>query len=182
MDNNRRDPITGAWDDPLGNFAHEESAHPSGAGDGPGDPIGDSDDGARGDQPRACADEAAQDSFGYGRQPKKHQFKKGQRSPNPSGRPKGIKNEATILNDLLEEKIQIRVGRRVRTVSMLTAMLMRFRDAALKGDIKSAGFILNRQNQHSSNEPAQPETNQDDQEVIETYLRKALRARKGESE
>jgi len=184
MEKNRRDPITGEWDDPLSDWADEVPADPpadrsdSGAAASANDFRG---DGAT-DTPQNSSADSDEERIGYGRPPRKHQFKRGQSSPNPSGRPKGVKNEATILKELLEEKIQIRVGSRVRTVTMRTAMLMRFRDAALKGDIKSATFILNRQNQHASNEPAQPDINQDDQAVIEEYLRKALRARKGEDE
>jgi len=184
VEKNRRDPITGEWDDPLGDWANEAPADPPADRSDSGSAAEGNDSGGDGgrDTPRDPGIDPDDERIGYGRPPKKYRYKKGQSSANPSGRPKGVKNEATILNELLEEKIQIRVGRRIRTVSMRTAMLMRFRDEALKGDIKSASFILNRQNQHSSNEPAQPETNQNDQEVIETFLRRALRARKGESE
>jgi Family of unknown function (DUF5681) len=44
---------------------------------------------------------------GYGRPPIEHRFKPGQ-SGNPRGRPKGKKNEATILHELLNRKITVR--------------------------------------------------------------------------
>jgi Family of unknown function (DUF5681) len=43
----------------------------------------------------------------YGRPPIEHRFKPGQRG-NPRGRPKGRKNEATILHELLNRKIIVR--------------------------------------------------------------------------
>jgi hypothetical protein len=54
---------------------------------------------------------------GYGRPPQAHRFKPGQ-SGNPRGRPKGAKNEATILRDLLNRKIDVREGGRVRKITL----------------------------------------------------------------
>ena len=48
--------------------------------------------------------------------PKEHQFKPGQ-SGNPAGRPDGSKNLSTILRDMLEEEIDVKVddtGRKER--------------------------------------------------------------------
>src|SRR2546423_2320441 len=62
------------------------------------------------------------DEVGYGSPPQAHQFKPGQ-SGNPRGRPKGAKNEATILRELLNRKIQIREGGRTRKITVLEAIL-----------------------------------------------------------
>ena len=61
---------------------------------------------------------------GYCRPPKKSQFKAGT-SGNPKGRPKGAKNEATILRNILNRQIEIRDGGRVRRVSVLEGMFLR---------------------------------------------------------
>ena len=169
MEKSNRDPITGEWDDPLGDCANDPPANPIGAGDKPIEPIGHAGDGVRSDPRAGCADKTVNDSVGYRRPPKRHQFSKG-KSGNPRGRKKGAKNEATILNELLEQTIRIRVDGRIRTVTMRKAILMRFREEALKGDIKSAAFILNRQNQHAANEPERTEMDQDDRAIIDAFL------------
>ena len=182
MEKNNRDPITGERDDPLGDCANDPPANPIGAGDTPAEPIGDAGDGARSDPRAGCADETGNDSVGYRRPPKKHRFPKG-KSGNPVGRKKGVKNEATILNELLQKTIRIRgVDGRTRTVTIREAILMRFGEKALKGDIKSAAFLLNRQNQHASNESEQTEMDQDDHAIIDAYLESVGRSDGGPKE
>jgi hypothetical protein len=80
---------------------------------------------------------------GYGKPPKQHQFQPGQ-SGNRKGRPKGAKNTSTLLREILDRKIEVRTGTTVRKVSVREAMLMRFAESALKGDTKSAHFLLQR--------------------------------------
>ena len=65
-------------------------------------------------------------------------------SGNPKGRPKSAKNEATILRNIFNRQIEVRDGGRVREVSVLEGMLLRFTDDAVKGNPKSAAFLLNR--------------------------------------
>ena len=84
-------------------------------------------------------------TVGYGKPPRAHQFKPGQ-SPNPEGRPKGSKNEATIIKEILGQKIKIREGGKIRTITVHEAMFRRFAEKSLAGDIKSATFLLNRLN------------------------------------
>ena len=80
---------------------------------------------------------------GYGRPPAQHRFKPGQ-SGNPKGRPKGAKNESTIWLDRLYRKISIRENGTLHKIPVLEAILLRFIESALKGDTKSAAFILGR--------------------------------------
>jgi hypothetical protein len=77
-------------------------------------------------------------SVGYSKPPREHRFKPGQ-SGNPKGRPKGTKNTATVLREILDRKVEMRIGGILRKVSLREAMLMRFAEAALKGDTKAAG-------------------------------------------
>jgi hypothetical protein len=80
---------------------------------------------------------------GYGKPPKQHQFQPGQ-SGNSKGRPKGAKNTSTLLREILDRKIEVRTGATVRKVSVREAILILFAESALKGDTKSAHFLLQR--------------------------------------
>jgi hypothetical protein len=80
---------------------------------------------------------------GYGKPPKEHRFQPGE-SGNPKGRPKGSKNTSTLLRKILDRKIEVRTGATVRKVSVREAILIRFAESALKGDTKSAHFLLQR--------------------------------------
>src|SRR5205085_8379360 len=109
---------------------------------------------------------------GYGRPPQAHQFKPGC-SGNPRGRPKGSKNEATILHGILNRKIDVRQGGTSRKIAVLEAILMRFAEEALKGNTKSAAFLLNRYARTEADE-ASPgaELGAEDREVLETFARR----------
>jgi hypothetical protein len=112
---------------------------------------------------------------GYGKPPKQHQFKSGQ-SGNRKGRPKGTKNTATLLREILDRKIEVRTGSTVRKISVREAMLTRFAESALKGDIKSAAFLLQRYDvAETAQEYANSTTTQDEQQIIDAYLEAILK-------
>lgn len=105
---------------------------------------------------------------GYGRPPKEHRFKPG-RSGNPKGRPKGAKNEETILNNLLNRKIEIREAGRSRKISVLEAVLLKFAEEALRGNPKAATFLLDRYRPTESNEVSTEERSREDQEILDAF-------------
>ncbi|MBR1276090.1 DUF5681 domain-containing protein [Bradyrhizobium sp. AUGA SZCCT0283] len=109
------------------------------------------------------------DSVGYGRPPRAHQFKPGQ-SGNPKGRPKGRKNEATMLDELLFQRIPVRQGGRELRMTVIEAIFRRLAEDSLKGNIKAAGFLFNRLSAISSDQPQQSELMGDDQAVLKAYL------------
>ena len=78
---------------------------------------------------------------GYKKPPEETRFKPGQ-SGNPKGRPKGAKSIATLLADILEEKITLREGDRVRRVSKAQAMLLAQTQKAIKGDTRAFDAVL----------------------------------------
>jgi hypothetical protein len=118
-------------------------------------------------------------SVGYGKPPKQHQFKPGQ-SGNPRGRPKGAKNTATIINEILNRKVRVRTERGVRKITVQEAMLTGFADRGLKGDTKTAAFLLDRKERaEAAGEEANTDTTPDEREIIEFFLEQYLK-KKGE--
>ena len=118
---------------------------------------------------------------GYGRPPRQHQFRAGQ-SGNPRGRPRGAKNESTILREIMARKIKNRSNDRVRSISVLEGILLRIADDALKGNVKSAAFLLNRFGSMVSGELERPDLSEDDREVLEHYARRLRGRRDGDDQ
>ena len=70
-------------------------------------------------------------------QPPEHtRFQPG-RSGNPKGRPKGRIGRVALLRRILEERVEIREGDRVRKMSKFEAMHYTMVHKALKGDAKA---------------------------------------------
>jgi hypothetical protein len=108
---------------------------------------------------------------GYGKPPPQHQFKSGQ-SGNPKGRPRGAKNESTILREIFGRKIENRSAGRVRRITILEGILLRITDDSLKGNTKSAAFLLNRYAAMVSGEPQLNDISDDDREVLEAFAQR----------
>lgn len=108
---------------------------------------------------------------GYGRPPKRTQFKPG-RSGNPKGRPKGTRNEATIWLSVFNKKVTIREGGKNRTVSLLEAMILKFAEDAVRGNTKTAAFALNRYRLAQGDVPTNEDVDQDDREVFDAFVRR----------
>jgi hypothetical protein len=107
---------------------------------------------------------------GYGRPPVEHQFKPGQ-SGNKRGRPKGWKNEATILDELLSRKININQNGKTRRISVLEGMFLKFAEDALRGNPKSAAFLLSRkQFIESIEQPAAAAPDADEQKILDAFI------------
>jgi hypothetical protein len=107
---------------------------------------------------------------GYGKPPRANQFKPGH-SGNPKGRPKGAKSEATILHELLQQKIDLNRRGKTRKITILEAMLRRIAEDSLKGNTRSAAFLLNRLREMTANEPDETDLSEDEKTVLETYLK-----------
>jgi hypothetical protein len=120
---------------------------------------------------KRCPRPAADNDVGYGKPPRANQFKPG-KSGNPKGRPAGAKSEATILQDLLQHKIRLSERGKTRKITLHEAILRRIAEDCLKGNTKSAAFLLNRYHAMTSNEPDESGLSDDEQTVLETYLKK----------
>ena len=110
------------------------------------------------------------DDVGYGKPPRRHQFKPGQ-SGNPKGRKKGVKNEITILQELLQHKVSLNERGKTRKIILVEAILRKVAEDCLRGNIKSVGFLLNRYYAAAAGDAAQADLGEDDKAVLEAYLR-----------
>lgn len=79
---------------------------------------------------------------GYGKPPRKNQFKKG-RSGNPGGRVEGSKNIATDLREELAETVKIKEGGRKVRLTKRRLLIKSQVAKAIKGDPRSFDLIMN---------------------------------------
>lgn len=93
------------------------------------------------DNPADASDEGDQDEVGYGRPPKKHQFKKG-RSGNPKGRPKGARGLKTDLKAELTSLVAITENGKTKKITKQQVVLKSLVAKAAKGDTKAASQVL----------------------------------------
>jgi Family of unknown function (DUF5681) len=126
---------------------------------------------------RAKARNIAVNEIGYGKPPRAHQFKPG-RSGNSRGRSKGAKNEATILRDLLNRKIDVREDGKSRKITVFEAILLRFTEDALRGNTKTAAFLFNRYAVQEGEPQMVNDISSDDRKVLDEFLQRFEAGRK----
>lgn len=110
-------------------------------------------------------------AIGKGKPPPEYTWRPGQ-SGNSRGRPKGRKNEATIWKEILGRKITIPIGGKLTKVTILEAIQYRIANDALTGNIKSAGFILNRFAVTVTGGEPTTDSSDDDRAVLEAFVRR----------
>ncbi|MHC2103583.1 DUF5681 domain-containing protein [Methylobacterium sp. CM6246] len=81
------------------------------------------------------------DEVGYGKPPRKHQFKKGV-SGNPSGRRARSKNFDTLLEQQLDKKVSLSLGGRKVRVPLRQAVVMKIASDALNGKVRAQEILL----------------------------------------
>ena len=116
----------------------------------------------------------SEEEKGYGKPPKKHQFKKGV-SGNPRGRPKGKKSFTALFKKLENEKITIQINGKTEKLTIEQAILKRVMIDSVVGKSSSARLYL----QTKQTILAMPETegmsaserNKQDQAIRESFLK-----------
>lgn len=80
---------------------------------------------------------------GYARPPVEHQFKKGQPSRNPRGRPRtGSQGKAVDVKELLNERVTITIDGKRSRVPFNKAFIQMVKAKALQGDTKAMQMIF----------------------------------------
>jgi hypothetical protein len=120
--------------------------------------------------PRVRIRVEADEDVGYGKPPRANRFKPGQ-SGNPNGRPKGSRNEATILQELLQHKVALNERGKTRKIILLEAILRKVAEDCLRGNTKSISFLLNRYQAAAAGDAVQGDISEDDKAVMEAFLR-----------
>jgi hypothetical protein len=81
------------------------------------------------------------ESVGYGRPPKRSQFKKGQ-SGNSKGRPRGSKSLATLIEDEMRQAVTVTENGTRKKISKKQAIAKRVVNGAIAGDPKMVPILL----------------------------------------
>jgi hypothetical protein len=87
------------------------------------------------------SDEQRNYEIGYGRPPRHTRFQRG-RSGNPSGRPKGAQNLATLLSEALNETVTVAENGRRRKISKRRAIVTQLVNRSAQADLKATQILL----------------------------------------
>ena len=84
---------------------------------------------------------AGDEPVGYGRPPKRHQYKPGE-SGNPKGRPKSARGLKTLLRKEMNERVRVTENGKTKTLSKLEVIVKRMTEQAAKGDARARAKLL----------------------------------------
>jgi hypothetical protein len=120
---------------------------------------------------------------GYRKPPKSTQFQKG-RSGNPSGRPKGSVNLATVLDRLLRERVTINENGRRKTMTRMEVALRQLVNRAMSADLSATRLLIALEasvDQCPRDAAAEsPARNEADQKVMAQIVKRFAQSAKGE--
>jgi hypothetical protein len=121
-------------------------------------------------------------NVGFGKPPKHSRFRKGV-SGNLKGRPKGKRNIATVLTEILEEEIVIKEGGARKRVTKLEAALKQLANMAALGDLGAARQLiaLVRSAEEHAVEPPRKQLSEDDLKIMQRVLQRQGSCVKGET-
>ena len=115
----------------------------------------------------------SEEEIGYGKPPKKHQFKKGT-SGNPRGRPKGKKSFAARFQKFLDEKITVNINGRPEKLTKEDAFLKRVINDAIAGKPGATNQLISLKQMVSAMPDTEgmsaSERNKLDQALLESFM------------
>jgi hypothetical protein len=128
-------------------------------------------------------------TVGYGRPPREHQFKPKQ-SGNPKGRPKGVKNLRTDLEEELAERVELTEGGRLRKLTKQRALIKAQVNRGIARDARAADrifdLLIRVTGLHNLMESGETPLTADERAVLETLearlLRRLDKAKKSDGE
>jgi hypothetical protein len=89
-------------------------------------------------------DEADDYEVGYGKPPKKYQFKKGQ-SGNRKGRRKGSRNTSAMLKKALDRMAEVRENGKIKKMPVRELIILKLVTKAVSGDLRALEKVLSMQ-------------------------------------
>ena len=112
-------------------------------------------------------------NVGYGKPPKHTRFQKGV-SGNPSGRPKGALNMATVLERALSQTVLIVEGGQKKKISKMEAAVQQLVDKAIGGDMYAFRVlsVLTQMLDDSASRPTIADLAEADQKILQTLARR----------
>jgi hypothetical protein len=135
---------------------------------------------------RAVSDSKNGDGYevGYGKPPKSTRFQKG-RSGNPSGRPKGSLNFATVLERTLLERVTVNENGQPKSITKLQAAAKQLADQAASGDLAAVRLLttlLAASAEQSTRQAGSegPSLHEADQKVLAEMIKRLEQAKHGE--
>jgi hypothetical protein len=111
------------------------------------------------------------DSVGYKKPPKDHQFRPGQ-SGNPNGRPKGTRNFKSDLRDELSEMISFRECGHEVSISKQRALIKRLVASAIEGDARSIATLMSFCARAFGDDNEDQEQAPEDHDIIHAFARR----------
>jgi hypothetical protein len=126
---------------------------------------------ARGDEGENTGGFGSEYKVGPGKPPLHTRFKKGQ-SGNPKGRPKGVPNIRTLLDEVLGRIVVIRENGKAREVTAAHAVMLKMLEAGLADHHASRAYILDliMKTNGPANDHAEQELPGEDDEIVNRAL------------
>jgi antitoxin (DNA-binding transcriptional repressor) of toxin-antitoxin stability system len=120
--------------------------------------------------------ESHNDSVGYKKPPKDHQFRPGE-SGNPTGRPKGVRNFKSDLRDELSEMITFCESGQEVSISKQRALIKRLVASAIAGDARCIATLMSFCARAFSDDNDDQRQAPEDQQILDAFALRPTKRR-----